>query len=93
MDDPLDAAPLDDAHDPHPRAVNASAAESLRYRILVRLLMAHDRTFEPPASDPVHDLAEHILEVERRCAAVLRHLHPDEAARLAPMFPIDLRAH
>ena len=93
MDDPLDAAPLDDAHDPHPRAVNASAAESLRYRMLVRLLMAHDRTFEPPASDPVHDLADRIAEVERRCAAVLQHLHPDEAERFAPMFPIDLRAH
>jgi hypothetical protein len=91
MDDPLDAAPLDDAHDP--RVVNASAAESLRYRMLVRLLMAHDRSFEPPASDPVHDLADRIAEVERRCAAVLRRLHPDEAERLAPMFPIDLRAH
>ena len=93
MDDPLDAAPLDDAHDPHPQVVSASAAESLRYRMLVRLLTAHDPTFEPPVSDPVHDLADHIAEVERRCAAVLRHLHPDEAERIAPMFPIDLRPH
>jgi hypothetical protein len=93
---PLDAAPMDDAHldDPHARAA-ASADTSLRYRMLVQLISAHDRSFEPPAAPhgPLEILAEHIVEVERRCAEILRHLHPDERARIEPFLPIDVRPH
>lgn len=96
MDDPLDAAALDDAHldDPHARAA-ASADTSLRYRMLVRLISAHDRSFEPPvaANGPLDVLAEHIAAVERRCAEILEHLHPDERARIEPFLPIDVRPH
>ncbi len=96
MDNPLDAAPMDDAHldDSHARAVTATTA-SLRYEQLVRLITAHDRSFEPPPapSGPLEVLAEHIADVERRCAAILAHLHPDERARFEPLLPIDLRPH
>ena len=96
MDIPLDAAPLDDAHidDAHARLA-ASSDASLRYRMLVRMISAHDRSFEPPAppQSPLEVLAEHIAAVERRCAAILAHLHPDERAKVEPLLPIDLRPH
>lgn len=93
---PLDAAPMDDAHldDPHSR-VGTAATASLRYQGLVRLVMAHDRSFQPPEAPhgPLEVLAEHIADVERRCAEILQHLHPDEAAKFEPLLPIDLRPH
>lgn len=96
MDIPTDAAPLDDAHldDSHARS-GASANNSLRYRMLVRLLAAHDPENAPaePPPGPLEIVAEHIADVERRCAEILRHLHPDERARFEPMLPFDLRAH
>lgn len=96
MDDPLDAAALDDARldDPHARAA-ASADTSLRYRMLVRMISAHDRSFEPPIApeSPVDLLTRHIAEVEQKCIEILRHLHPDERARIEPFLPIDVRPH
>ena len=91
MDDPLDAAPLDDAHphDAHARA-ETHTTESLRYRMLVRMLAAHDPKFTEPAHDA---LGDRIAALERACADILHHLHPDERDRIAPMLPIDLRAH
>ena len=96
MDIPTDAAPMDAAHldDPHARAAS-STSDSLRYRILVRLLAAHDPDNAPPEPPPgpLQVVAEHIAEVERRCAEILRHLHPDERERIEPMLPLDIRPH
>lgn len=93
MDDPLDAAPMDAPHYNDARERNAAAGDaSLRYRMLVRLLATHDPDFVPsPTAEEV--LAEHIASVERRCADILKHLHPDEAAHFAPLLGVDLRHH
>lgn len=91
MDNPLEAANLDD---PRARA-EAHLETSLRYRMLVQTIAAHDQAYEPPAppTGPLELLAEHIAAVEQRCAEILTHLHPDERARIEPMLPLDLRPH
>ena len=93
MEDPLDAAPMDSAHYNDAREKNAEAGDaSLRYKMLVRLLQTHDPDYKiSPSAEEV--LAEHIADMERRCADILKHLHPDEAAHFAPLLGQDLRPH